>query len=80
MRSVDAHHTQALSIHIPRMMPIMRGWGMADLIFKESSYSALSFFVFFCVKGDGGRKGNQIHAEHNDGNVDFNSTNVHLNV
>ena len=33
---------------IPLMTPIMRGWGMADLMCRDCAYSAFSFLLFFC--------------------------------
>ena len=35
-------------LHPPRITPMIRGCGMADLMWRDCSYSAFSFLLFFC--------------------------------
>lgn len=48
-KSLQQKTNEKFKMNLPLITPMISGWGMADLMCNDCSYSALSFLLFFCA-------------------------------
>lgn len=48
-KSLQQKKNEKFKMNLPLITPMISGWGMADLMCNDCSYSALSFLLFFCA-------------------------------